>query len=273
MLNKRFLSAVIGTFCVFLILRAGGILLLITVGFLIRFGLDEFFQFAEAKGAKPNKTWGLIGSLVLLLVVYLKSNNFVLPISTSSVVIVFLYLLLLKNLFISSKEGTSAIFDSATTILGVLYIGGFFSYFILIYNFTFSGEQLGEILIWIPIISSWMTDTFAYLVGMKFGKHSLAPQVSPNKTIEGAVGGVVGSVIGVLVYGSLLPLTIKERVILGVILSVASQLGDLVESSLKRDAEIKDSGDLIPGHGGLLDRFDSLLFALPTFYYLLIFLG
>jgi phosphatidate cytidylyltransferase len=140
-------------------------------------------------------------------------------------------------------------------------------YLILIYNFDLAGVQIGRKLIWLPILATWMTDTSAYFTGLNFGKNKLAPQISPKKTIEGALGGIIGSIIIVLIYGSYLAINIKERILLGVLLSIASQLGDLVESSFKRDAQIKDSGDIIPGHGGILDRFDSLLFTLPLTYY------
>lgn len=113
-------------------------------------------------------------------------------------------------------------------------------------------------------------DTLAYFVGSRFGKHKLYPAVSPNKSIEGAIGGLIGSVIAVLLAKySFMPLIgIADGVLIGLLLGTAGQLGDLFESLLKRACKVKDSGNIIPGHGGMLDRLDSLLFAFPIVYYL-----
>lgn len=185
-------------------------------------------------------------------------------------IVLVLYILLLSNLFKENRQTDSPILDTAVTLLGIIYVGGLFLYLILIYNFSSGGVNIGKRLIWLPILATWITDTLAYFTGLNFGRHKLAPNISPNKTIEGAVGGLVGSILLVAVAGLWLPLSfldLKNRIILGTLVGIAAQLGDLVESAFKRDAQIKDSGNLIPGHGGVLDRFDSLLFVLPVTYY------
>lgn len=133
----------------------------------------------------------------------------------------------------------------------------------------------GIYLVWLIFISSWICDTCAYLAGMAFGRHKLAPVLSPKKSVEGAVGGVVGSaVVGALFSAFLLaPASGRTDVILPVALisaagAVISQVGDLAASAIKRNHEIKDYGKLIPGHGGVMDRFDSVLFTAPVIYYL-----
>jgi phosphatidate cytidylyltransferase len=128
-------------------------------------------------------------------------------------------------------------------------------------------------LAWLVLIVgvTWLTDTAAYLGGRSFGRHKLAPTLSPGKTIEGAASGVIFGVVSAVGFTALLGLPIPLYVagVMGLILSVAAQIGDLVESLIKRDLGIKDMGNLIPGHGGILDRIDALLFTLPVGYYLI----
>ncbi len=140
-------------------------------------------------------------------------------------------------------------------------------------------RPLGQYFAWIPFIA-WVCDTSAYFAGRKFGKHKLAPVLSPKKTIEGAIGGVIGAVIVGLIFGLLLYYNeIHEiRVIFTLILitfigSIIAQLGDLLASGIKRDHKIKDYGNLIPGHGGIMDRFDSVIFVIPCIYFLASVIG
>lgn len=138
-------------------------------------------------------------------------------------------------------------------------------------------DDKGKYLIWAVFVGACMSDTCAYFAGRFFGRHKLAPTVSPKKTIEGSVGGVFGSVLGFLIYGFVLSrffglqINIIPLVILGVLSSVAAQIGDLSASIIKRECSIKDFGNVLPGHGGYLDRFDSILFTAPLVYYFVIF--
>ena len=131
----------------------------------------------------------------------------------------------------------------------------------------------GEYLIWAIFIGACMTDTFAYITGSLIGSHKLTPKVSPNKTVEGAAGGVLGSVISFLLYGLIMHkafgfhLNINALWILGALCAVAAQIGDLSASVIKRECGIKDYGTLFPGHGGMMDRFDSIMFVAPLVYY------
>lgn len=157
------------------------------------------------------------------------------------------------------------------------------AYFSLLYapvmlSFVFLTRELeyGIYLVWMIFISSWISDTCAYLVGVMFGRHKLAPRLSPKKSVEGAVGGIVGSALVGAVYGGYLDSTLGTEN-LGVLLfvvggvgSVISQIGDLAASAIKRNYEIKDYGKLIPGHGGIMDRFDSVIFTAPITYFLII---
>lgn len=147
----------------------------------------------------------------------------------------------------------------------------------VLFSFVYLTRELtyGVYLVWMIFISSWICDTCAYAVGMLFGKHKLAPVLSPKKSVEGSVGGIVGSaLVGALFsWIFLLPRTQEPNVIwlvalIGAAGAVISQVGDLAASAIKRNHEIKDYGKLIPGHGGIMDRFDSVLFTAPVIYYL-----
>lgn len=159
--------------------------------------------------------------------------------------------------------------DMAVTGFGLLYILGFLMFIPLVY-----GAENGKFLIWYIAIASWGTDTFAYFVGSLIGKHKLTP-ISPKKSIEGSIGGIVGAVVLSMIYTILINkfagLDISYLAILGItiLLSILSQIGDLSASSIKRFVKIKDFGDIIPGHGGMLDRIDSIIFIAPFAYYLL----
>jgi phosphatidate cytidylyltransferase len=149
-------------------------------------------------------------------------------------------------------------------VAAVLYLGGLASHFVLV-------RELPDGRDWLLVVlfTVWTTDTGAYFVGRAIGKHRMAPAVSPGKTWEGTVGGQIAGLAAVAVLDAVLdlPLGLADVVALGVLLPAVGQIGDLAESWLKRRLGIKDSGFLIPGHGGLADRLDSLLFAAPALYY------
>jgi phosphatidate cytidylyltransferase len=129
-------------------------------------------------------------------------------------------------------------------------------------------------IVFFPVVFTWINDTAAYFVGSLIGRHKLATKISPNKTIEGFVGSIIVSVVFSAFYlkGIFPNITNLLSVILGLILSIVAQIGDLVESGFKRDVDLKDSSQVLPGHGGFLDRVDSLLFTSPVFYYFLLYI-
>ncbi len=132
----------------------------------------------------------------------------------------------------------------------------------------------GCALVWVLFACTWASDTFAYFVGSAIGSHKLASTISPGKTVEGFLGSIVGTVLTAVIVGTIIfGLPLIKMAVAGFILAIVATLGDLVESVLKRFANIKDSGFFLPGHGGALDRFDSLLYTAPTFYYFVILSG
>ena len=156
--------------------------------------------------------------------------------------------------------------DVAYTFLGIFYVV-FFMMFVAIID----GMENGKILIWYAMFAAWGTDIFAFFIGQKFGKHKFS-KVSPKKSIEGCVAGTIGAVLMILIYTYIVNTYLGMNysyiyvVIMGIILSLIGQIGDFVASSIKRYVDIKDYSNLIPGHGGMLDRIDSLIFLAPFAY-------
>jgi len=187
--------------------------------------------------------------------------NLLTPLLLTSAVI----LSLLWLLRYSQREG--AFIGWAWTVAGILYIGWLLSYFVAL-----RGLDNGRDWVFLALFATFGSDTAAFFIGRALGKHRLAPHISPGKTWEGAIAGILGSIIVSLVLINLLnlPLGYGGAILLGVLVSVFGQLGDLVESLLKRNMGVKDSGKLIPGHGGFLDRIDSVVFVgIVVFYYAL----
>jgi phosphatidate cytidylyltransferase len=164
----------------------------------------------------------------------------------------------------------------ALTVTGIVYPALVTYMYPIRYHDYAIGAREGTILLMLPILLTWATDTGAYFFGRALGRHKLIPSVSPAKTVEGAIGGVVVAVVAAWLYVmfllepfaqlSMVPVGL---VVFAIVISVVAQIGDLAESLFKRDAGVKDSSRLLPGHGGILDRFDSLLFVLPVAYVML----
>ncbi len=184
----------------------------------------------------------------------------------------FIIVLLIFSIFNFNKIN---IFDCAVTLLGFYYIPVLLSFIYLVREHSF-----GQLFVWLIFICAWGCDTGAYFVGILFGKHKLAPELSPKKTIEGAIGGVAFATIIALIYGFTIStffafnefnITLSCTII-GLVGSVFAQLGDLSASAVKRYTSIKDFGNIIPGHGGILDRFDSILLTAPGVFFAMVFM-
>jgi len=158
----------------------------------------------------------------------------------------------------------------AASMAGIFYMGWLLSYWVLIMN-HYGGDWDGRDWVILALFSTFAVDTAAYFVGRTWGRHKMAPTVSPGKTWEGAIGGLVGALVAVIALALLLNVDISygEMVILGVLIAVFAQLGDLAESKLKRSMGVKEASNLIPGHGGILDRLDSIVFTGVVVYYCL----
>ncbi|MHB8126482.1 MAG: phosphatidate cytidylyltransferase [Desulfitobacteriaceae bacterium] len=157
--------------------------------------------------------------------------------------------------------------------VGFNFLAVFYS--VVLFSYLYLLRQINQGITWtfLIFILVWATDIFAYLIGRRFGQHLLAPKVSPKKTLEGSLGGLLGSIlVGLIFWYCMGGVSLGHIIVLSLIVGLGGQIGDLFESALKRSAGIKDSGSLIPGHGGILDRCDSLIFVLPlVYYYIVIF--
>ncbi len=153
---------------------------------------------------------------------------------------------------------------AAAAVLGFLYIAAPFAFLMLLYDLNH-----GPVLLVVTLLATWIADTSAYAIGKSLGRRPLAPSVSPNKTAEGAAGSIIVSALALASFVFVPALSALGRFLFGAVLSIAALAGDLFESWLKRRAGVKDSGAILPGHGGLLDRIDSLLFTAPASYLLL----
>ncbi len=190
-------------------------------------------------------------------------------------IIALMYLILLMAVYVFTFPKYKAC-DIWLSYFGFFYVGVMLSF---IYKIRMV-EEYGQYLVWLVFICSWVCDTSAYCVGMLLGKHKLAPKLSPKKSIEGSVGGILGSALVGAVYGYTLRNIMLTDIspillfaIIGAVGAMLSQIGDLAASAIKRNYEIKDYGKLIPGHGGILDRFDSVIFTAPVIYFLFVVLA
>lgn len=258
MLGKRIFSAIIGIIIVILVIYSSsavffGFIALITLLGLrelrLILGLSMFdFFFLSAHG------------LIFLSFTYLNNEvPFILPF------ILIILLLVLIKAFIHGPGGINQLLGKY--FLSFFYLSFLLSFAILIFQSEWETVSANRTL-WLALITAWASDSGAYFSGMLLGRRPLAPQLSPKKSIAGAIGGFLLSGLAVVILAFIwkLPLTLSAAFLLGLIISFAAQCGDLLESALKRDAGIKDSGNIIPGHGGVLDRIDSLLLVLPVVY-------
>jgi phosphatidate cytidylyltransferase len=168
----------------------------------------------------------------------------------------------------SKKNPLSSLSDISPSVLGLLYIP-------VLFTFQMKIREIGPEWVIFLYASVWSSDTFAYYIGKGIGKRKLYREVSPHKTVAGAAGSLIGGILSVFILKAvLIPLlTVSSALIIGVMIGIISIIGDLVESMFKRDAGVKDSSTLIPGHGGILDKIDGALFAGPVLYWMLLILG
>lgn len=235
-------------------------------------GLSEFYGAVGLADKKPLTAIGYASALIIPIFMYFKpyaAEYFALGERLPAYLLVYLFILALFAVMLIFHKNVS-ISDAALTMFSTVYIPYLLSHIILVRE-----SQNGEYLIWLIFIGAFLADTGAYFVGIFFGRHKLCPEISPKKTIEGAFGGVLGGVVFYIVYGLILKYAFNFSVrfaslaLMGVIISVISEIGDLSASIIKRHYGIKDYGTLFPGHGGILDRCDSVIMVAPAVYLLL----
>ena len=253
----RLITASIGIPILCLIIWFGGIWLLVFVILVALQGTKEFYKLWEDKIPKILSSLGTGWSVLIVLIAYFGYYWVTLLVISISVVLSFPTTFALK--------GKSRFWISwLLLIIGPIYIGFCVSHSILMLKIVYGTQViLGT------IATVFANDTLAYLVGKKFGTRRIYKSISPNKTVEGTMAGLIGSILTLSVMVNIfgIPFSGTESIILGLILGIAAQAGDLLESFLKRKARVKDSGSMLPGHGGILDRLDSIVFPFVIIYY------
>ncbi|MBP3502868.1 MAG: phosphatidate cytidylyltransferase [Clostridia bacterium] len=263
---KRIISGLIGLPIVILVFLSGNIHIIdIAVSITALISVYEYLHcFKVTKKAKPI-SWICYAACLIIAVLHFIPSDYLIYIIAVFIPLAILSLFL--HIIITDLKIT--IIDIAVTLFGICYVVLFYTFIPMIY-----GLEKGEFYVWYTVIAAWGTDVFAYAIGRRMGKHKFS-KISPNKSIEGCISGTVGAIVLSIIYTLILnkcfQFNINYLIILAIslILSLIGQIGDFSASSIKRYTGVKDFSNLIPGHGGMLDRFDSLIFIAPFAYFLL----
>jgi phosphatidate cytidylyltransferase len=280
MLKKRIITALVGITIIVPIIWFGEpwfTIMLVVCGAL---GTFEFFRLVNAAKVPPLTCFGIIWAVLLIIsrnsaLLSLINSYFdttlLMPLLLTSAIILPLIWLVLRPR--KSETFTGWVW----TIAGILYIGWLLGYFVSIRGIDSENSEVGRNWVFFTLFTTFASDSTAFFVGRALGKRHLAPLISPGKTWEGAIGGVIGAIIVSLLFTLPTPLKVNlnwaQAIALGLVVSVMGQLGDLAKSLFKRNTGAKDSSQLMPGHGGFLDRMDSVFFAGVVVYYYLLSLG
>jgi phosphatidate cytidylyltransferase len=244
---------------ILLVCYLGGLFFL---AFVLAIGLISFYEFnglSANKNAFTNLIIGLVSTFLLII------NSYYRFIDSYRLILLIIVVLVLIELF---RNKQSAILNLGASLFGIFYIGLFSSTVILLREFFTEDYATGGYLIISVFITIWICDSAAFFLGTAFGKHKLFPRVSPKKSWEGSAAGFIFALFSMIALKYILldTFSIWDSVFVGIIIGSIGQIGDLVESLVKRDAGVKDSSNLIPGHGGIFDRFDSLMLSSPVIY-------
>ena len=259
MIGKRVRSALVIAPLVFVAAWFGGPFFAIVVAATAGLGAIEFYSMLSFSKRHPLTQFGLLCILLFIILAHFEGPY------TASLLASAVVLSLVLLIFRSSAK--SSHMNWAWTIVGILCLGWMFSRLIPLRALADGRE-------WVifTLFAIFAADTSAFFIGRAWGRHAMAPTISPGKTWEGAIGGLVGAVAASLILAAILdfPIPSWQAAILGILVGIFSQVGDLAESMLKRKVGVKDSGTLIPGHGGILDRLDSVVFTVVVVYYYVI---
>lgn len=261
MFKTRLLSGILLVLIALATIISGGDVLFATLLMISFIGMTEIYRIMEL-GSKLLGIAGYVAAVSYYFLIRLDRMDLIVPL-----VIAFLIVLMVIYVFTYPKYRVEHVM--------LAFFGLFYVAFMLSYVYQIRMLEQGAFIVWLVFICSWGCDTCAYCVGMLLGKHKMAPKLSPKKSIEGAIGGVAGAALLGVLYAAVVnhfaPETNASLLGYALICAVGgaiSQVGDLAASAIKRNHDIKDYGKLIPGHGGILDRFDSVIFTAPIIYYL-----
>ncbi|MCC3143827.1 phosphatidate cytidylyltransferase [Halanaerobium sp. Z-7514] len=264
MLKKRIISSIIGIIILVILVFSGSFIFFLTVSAIALLGLQEYWRMLEVESTLLKFILNASGVLVVFNSFLLSNDYRHLPYG----IILFIIIILLYSYNIYFYEEGLFVKNISYQFFGLIYIAGGLSFAIFLRDFTI-GPFFNTSALWFVLIATWLTDSGAYFIGMKFGKKAMAPVISPNKTVAGAVGGIATSVIFILSVTLFFDFFNLYWLLFSLIFPLVAIMGDLFESCLKRDFKVKDTGSIIPGHGGILDRFDSFIFTAPLTYYFL----
>jgi phosphatidate cytidylyltransferase len=254
MLSRRLVTAFVGVPVAVAGIWVGGWVLVALVCMVVAFGTWEFYALMDRAGYEPRREAGMAAALAFVVLAHVGEDRWM----PALLAALLLYALSAQ---LAERRGR-ALANAAGTALGALYVGYFAAHIVLLRHLP---EGVAVTLL--VLAAAWVGDSAAYFVGRRMGRRKLLPAVSPSKTVEGALGGLVGAVLAAFAVGWGASLPAGVALLGGLACGVASQVGDLWESAIKREAQVKDSGNVLPGHGGVLDRFDGLLFAGVVGYY------
>lgn len=268
-MGQRIRTAIVAIPIALCLIKLGGLPFALGVLLLGLVGFREFQNMLTKDGIQVYRAMGMAGTCLLILAAGAGHGDWLLPLVT-----LFSLLVMLEGLYCYAQGHFPE--NTGLTCMALVYLGLPFAHFILLRELTgpvhtlplWGTMSLGEALLWTVMFATWASDTFAYFGGRAFGRTKLLPRVSPKKTREGALCGFIGCVLTVWLLGNIwLGYPLLPVLLLGIGIGIFAPLGDLVESILKRSCDIKDSGNFFPGHGGVLDRCDSLIFSVPFAYY------
>ena len=268
----RLLVTIIGIPLLFAVLILGNKYVVdIIVAFLALLGMHEYMKCYSEK-FKTVKWLGYISPIAIAFL-HIIPREYVL--NYLGIAVVSIVAILFMQVVFTEMKINSA--DIAITFFGIIYIVGFFAFVALLFGHEVEGKSVGKVYIWYLFLATWGSDIFAYLIGCKFGKHKFS-KISPKKSIEGCIAGILSgvilSIIATVIFNNVFNMQINYIMIgiISLILTVLGQIGDFSASCIKRYAQVKDFSNLLPGHGGVIDRFDSVIFAAPFAYYLIMLL-
>jgi phosphatidate cytidylyltransferase len=265
MLKKRVITALWGIpLLIAIIWFSGELGFTVSVAICGVLAIFEFYRMVAAAKVPPLTYFGLIWTLLFILSPHFDYSLLTPLLLASAVILPLIWL-------IRRRQKEEALTSWAWTVVGILYVGWLLSYLVALRGVDAGGDA-GRDWVFFALFTTFGSDTAAFFAGQALGRHKLAPHISPNKTWEGAIAGVLGAIIVSLLVVTILnlPLSYGQAILLGLLVSIWGQLGDLTESRFKRAMGVKDSGKLLPGHGGVLDRIDSVVFASIVVYYYVI---
>ncbi len=261
MFLKRLASALIFALFVILIIQYGNIWFFFAlVSIFVILSIIEFSRITRLTGSSYSSFFAIPIAWLICLSTFKLSW-----IDTN--IILFITVILLALYEIIKSKPASALLSISSAVFGIIYVGWLLGRHLILLRQMNDGKQIIFLLLGI----TWSGDIGAYLIGKRFGRHKVFPIISPQKSLEGFIAGIIFGVLAtfILCYSFSLNISLMHIIIMGVILTIIGQIGDLAESLIKRGANVKDSGNLMPGHGGILDRCDSLIFITPALYYYL----